>query len=63
MALELDGGQHFDPVAQAYDQRRTAYLGRRGIGVIRFPTDLVFRELVAVLDAIALALRVGGPSP
>jgi very-short-patch-repair endonuclease len=61
--VELDGGQHFNPAAQAYDERRTAYLGRHGIGVIRFPTDLVFRELVAVLDAIALELGFGGPSP
>jgi very-short-patch-repair endonuclease len=60
--VELDGGQHFLPLAQAYDRRRTAFLGRRGIKVLRFPSDLVFRELPALLDAIALTLGVG-PSP
>jgi very-short-patch-repair endonuclease len=63
LAVELDGGQHFEPSAQAYDQCRTAYLGRFGIKVLRFNNDLVFRELTAVLDAIALALGVVGPSP
>jgi very-short-patch-repair endonuclease len=63
LAVELDGGQHFDPLARDYDQRRTTYLGRRGIRVLRFPCDLVFRELPAVLDAIAVTLGIGVPSP
>ena len=63
LAGELDGGQHFDPVAQAYDERRTAYLGRYGINVLRFTNDLVFRELTVVLEAIALALGLADPSP
>ena len=62
LVVELDGGQHFDKAAQSYDQRRTAFLVRQGIQVIRFPTDLVFREPIAVLEAILLALA-GGPSP
>ena len=63
LAVELDGGQHFDPVAAAYDERRSAYLERFGIKVLRFTNDLVFKELSAVLDAIALALAAGDPSP
>jgi very-short-patch-repair endonuclease len=63
LAVELDGGQHFEARAQAYDQRRTAYLRRRGVRVIRFQTDLVFRELSEVMEAIWLALGGGGPSP
>ena len=62
LAVELDGGQHFSSAAQDYDQRRTTFLLRRGIMVLRFPNDLVFREPIAVLDAIVLALG-GGPSP
>ena len=62
LAVELDGGQHFEPSAQAYDERRTDYLRRHGITLIRFSNDLVFRELPAVLEAIARALRAG-PSP
>jgi very-short-patch-repair endonuclease len=60
--VELDGGQHFEPASQDYDLRRSAFLARRGITVLRFPTDLVFREPTTVLDAIVLALD-GGPSP
>ena len=62
LAVELDGGQHFDEAAQSYDQRRTAFLVRQGIQVIRFPTVLVFREPIAVLEASLLVLD-GGPSP
>jgi hypothetical protein len=59
-----DGGQHFEASARAYDARRTAYLAAKGITVLRFPTDLIFRERDGVLKAIALALRIDpGPSP
>ncbi len=62
LAIELDGGQHFEAVMQAYDDRRTAYLRRRGIEVLRFTNDVVFNELEGVLDAIAIVLGIG-PSP
>jgi very-short-patch-repair endonuclease len=58
VAFELDGGQHFEASSQAYDGRRTAYLASKGITVLRFPTDLVFRERDGVLKAIALALGI-----
>ena len=58
LAVELDGGQHYENAAQAYDARRTRYLNERGTTVLRFPTDLVFREREGVLTAIALALGV-----
>jgi very-short-patch-repair endonuclease len=63
LAVELDGGQHLEPAVRAYDECRTAFLRRRRIKVLRFATDLVFREPVAVLAAIARALDVGPPSP
>ena len=63
LAVELDGGQHFEPYAQAYDRRRTAYLRQAGIDVLRFPNDVLFKELPAVLDAIGRALGIAGPSP
>ena len=62
LAVELDGGQHFTAEAQDYDRRRTAYLARQGIKVIRFPTDLVFRESDAVVEAVLRAVS-GDPSP
>jgi very-short-patch-repair endonuclease len=36
LAVELDGGQHGEPATMAADQRRSAYLARRGIRVLRF---------------------------
>jgi ATP-dependent helicase HrpA/adenine-specific DNA-methyltransferase len=58
LAVELGGGQHYEDAAQAYDARRTSYLNQRGIRVLRFPTDLVFRQREDVLTSIALALGV-----
>ena len=64
LAIELDGGQHFTPEAQAYDDRRTEFLCSQGICVVRFPTDLVFREPDSVIEVIAQCLGlVDGPSP
>jgi very-short-patch-repair endonuclease len=63
LAIELDGGQHFEAIAQAYDRRRTEYLRSRHIDVIRFPTNLVFTEPDAIVDAIVVALGIVGPSP
>jgi very-short-patch-repair endonuclease len=60
LAIELDGGQHFSLEAQAYDARRSGYLRRNGIQVLRFQTDLVFRDRLGVLEEIARALGVGG---
>ena len=62
LAIELDGGQHYELSAQAYDARRTALLNREGITVVRFPTDLVFRDLNAMLEYIAAVLGED-PSP
>jgi very-short-patch-repair endonuclease len=64
LAIELDGGQHFEIAAQRYDERRTAFLRERGISVLRFATDLVFREPIAVLEEIGRALGLfEDPSP
>jgi very-short-patch-repair endonuclease len=57
LAIELDGGQHFELAGRAYDQRRDSYLASRGIRVLRLGTDLVLREREAVLGAILAALR------
>ena len=35
LAVELDGGQHFEPQGQAYDARRTGDLERLGVKVLR----------------------------
>jgi very-short-patch-repair endonuclease len=61
LAIELDGGQHYNVGAQRYDERRTGDLAQLGVTVLRFANDLIFREPEAVLEEIARALD--GPSP
>jgi len=48
--VEADGGQHADNVA--YDRRRTAYLARSGLRVLRFwNTDILTNR-----DGVCLAI-------
>ncbi len=36
LAIELDGGQHYQEKGLAHDARRDSYLGQRGLTVLRF---------------------------
>ncbi len=57
--VELDGGVHS---AQAeYDARRSAYLARHGLRVLRFDNDEVLGDLSGVCLRILDAC--GGPAP
>jgi very-short-patch-repair endonuclease len=51
------------PGCRARDHRRDRQLAARGITVLRFPCDQVFRETEAVLTAIAFALASARPPP
>lgn len=53
LAVEVDGPAHDDQAER--DQRRTAWLAREGIRVIRFTTLEVEQHPAAVLTAIAQA--------
>jgi type I restriction enzyme M protein len=57
LAVELDGSQHYDEEALAYDIRRTAFLAAQGIRVLRFPNADVFKRPDDVVDRIARALQ------
>lgn len=57
LAIELDGGYHFTPEQQAYDQRRTEYLESIGVTVVRFLNTEVYNDLDYVLAVILGALR------
>jgi len=54
LIVELDGGQH--AVHRRYDKHRDAWLRRQGYRVLRFPDNVVLKELDAVLEAIWNAL-------
>jgi very-short-patch-repair endonuclease len=49
LVVEVDGAQHFDRPRAEYDERRTAYLKRLGLRVLRY-TD---REVLLQLDSVA----------
>jgi very-short-patch-repair endonuclease len=55
LVVELDGGQHGD--AEAYDARRTAYLERHGLRVLRFWNSAVLTNREGVCETILAACR------
>lgn len=59
LAVEADGGQHADSVA---DARRTAFLESRGWRVLRFWNNDVLANADGVLDAIVRALHEPHPA-
>ena len=63
LVVEVDGGQHFEPAAEAADLRRTAALQRAGFSVLRFDNRQVLTETDAVLVAIDDWLRGHHPHP
>ena len=56
LAVELDGGQHNSEEGRTNDERRSLFLKRSGIKVLRFWNHEVFEDTEGVLDAIAWAL-------
>lgn len=52
LVIELDGSQHYEQHAKAYDDERTRFLEAAGLRVIRFPNAVVDRDFAAVCTAI-----------
>lgn len=61
LVVELDGGQHAESAALAYDEHRTAYLRGLLLDVIRFWNSDVFEDLDSVCETILA--RCGGQAP
>jgi very-short-patch-repair endonuclease len=53
LAVELDGSTHDHDAAQAYDERRTDFLSKLGIRIVRFENKDVRTNLDGVLAAIS----------
>jgi len=53
LAVEIDGGSHYQPDQQEYDQARTDWLAQHDIRVIRFTNRDVDGNIEGVLDEIA----------
>ena len=53
----MDGGQHYEDAGKAYDERRTAYLQKQGIQVIRFSNFDVMRNFEGVCFEIDTTVK------
>ncbi|NHX00006.1 endonuclease domain-containing protein [Pseudomonas koreensis] len=64
LAIELDGGQHYEIAGLIHDQRRTLFLERQGIEVMRFSNLEVMQQMENVLEQITrIAAKRKMPSP
>ena len=64
LAIELDGGQHYESAGVIHDQRRTLFLQRQGIEVVRFSNLEVIQQMGDVLEQIIkTAADRKAPSP
>jgi len=52
LAVELDGGQHAEEKKRSYDAKRTEYLNRQNIRVIRFWDNDALKNTESVLNII-----------
>ena len=57
LVVELDGGQHSDPVQSAHDRERSVWLAAEGYCVLRFWNHEVLTNMDGVLARIAEVLK------
>ena len=60
LIVEIDGLQHFEPDAIAYDQARTAYFHSLGIRVLRIDNGKVNGNFEGVCQGILIAMEQCG---
>ena len=63
LAIELDGSQHCEPAAIAYDSKRTAHLEALGIILIRYSNLDVQNNFEGVCQHILMLLEQRGFHP
>ena len=59
LVIELDGSQHYQPNHQYYDEKRTEFLNRLGLKVLRFNNLEVLQTIDSVMLVIFEAVRNG----
>src|SRR5258706_4676455 len=52
LVIEVDGGHHLDTFHARYDRRRSEYLERLGLNVLRFDDRQVLLEIESVMRVI-----------
>jgi len=65
LAIEADGGQHYEEKSRKEDEERTAELNRQGVEVLRFSNLDILGNIEGVCERIRLVIenRVSPPSP
>lgn len=63
LAVELDGGQHYEETGLEKDRLRTDYLERKGLDVLRFSNLDVLQNLEGVLAEILRWVEARSPHP
>ncbi len=56
LVIEVDGGHHLDTAQASYDRRRSEYLEKLGLKVLRFDDRQVLLELDSVVQVIFRAI-------
>ena len=56
LVVEVDGGQHNEPLQAANDSERSTWLEQQGFRVLRFWNHEILREIESVKETIARAL-------
>ena len=57
LIIELDGSQHYDPIAHQHDLERTQFLNQYGFTVIRIPNNQVMVNFPGVCEHIDIAVK------
>lgn len=52
LGIELDGSVHDTPMADKHDEIRDKYLAQKGITIIRFRNEVVWRNPNAIIETI-----------
>ena len=57
LVIELDGSQHCEPEKEEYDRKRTEYLEKEGLYVMRISNRDVTEQFRAVCEAVDDTIR------
>ncbi len=63
LAIEIDGDSHFTEQGMWYDARRTHFLEKHGIRVLRFTNDDVMTNIEGCIEALMEYMEGMGPPP
>ncbi len=61
LVIELDGAAHFGANIDEYEAKRTEFLERQGLRIIRFENKVLYDNLDAVLETIKQYIRDYSP--